>query len=386
MNRIEGFVEDLAYFAEQADIEVRSGVLEGGSAEVAYRDGVTAERVARDAAAAGAGAIYLATGENPEEGLPYAVASWTDGAVVHLAKVEIWDPAPLEDPGADADATFEVSTGFAGVTFEVSSQFRMAPPDSRYWDLPARLKRVADTIAADPRYEPLEKSREEVIAEHTVGLSSEDREYVEMAVPGRFETVYGADLNAEADRWARRLLEIEGAVDLVEPWSGLKEAIAEHLPEVGVQLRRRVHSRVCEIVRETGLKDEAEARIEQITVDLLESLPPAVRDRLGFMSRTAARLEVLSPYTQHLTPHDRRQLRWRASDLEVRQYKQRREARYATATSVLMHDQGMTRAAASRVLGVSSSVLARLLRENPDRVDLDPNDPLRDLHPALRDL
>ena len=52
-----------------------------------------------------------------------------------------------------------------------------------------------------------------------------------------------------------------------------------------------------------------------------------------------------------------------------------REARYATASRALMV-QGQSRAAAARTLGITTSALERVLRENRDDVRLTTDDPI----------
>ena len=62
----------------------------------------------------------------------------------------------------------------------------------------------------------------------------------------------------------------------------------------------------------------------------------------------------------------------------------KREARYATAVRRLA-SQGQTRAAISRILGISTSVMDRIERENRKDVPLSSEDPiLTDLAPSLQ--
>lgn len=117
----------------------------------------------------------------------------------------------------------------------------------------------------------------------------------------------------------------------------------------------------------------------------LESLPTDVRDRYGFATKTRQREQLLEGRLGQFSERDRRWLPTYMSKVEQDRFADRREARYATAASILIDDHGVTKAATSRHLGLSTSVIDRLRRERPNRVALDADDPLRSLHPRLRE-
>jgi hypothetical protein len=62
---------------------------------------------------------------------------------------------------------------------------------------------------------------------------------------------------------------------------------------------------------------------------------------------------------------------------ERQEYASTREGRYATATRRLLAD-GISKAAVSRMLGISTHTMGRLLREQPVDVALAADDPLRE--------
>jgi hypothetical protein len=105
----------------------------------------------------------------------------------------------------------------------------------------------------------------------------------------------------------------------------------------------------------------------------------------GFTTRTAKRLQLADPYLSHVKETRKRFVIYWMSRIEGETDGLKREARYATAVRALV-SRGESRAAVSRRLGISTSVMDRITRENRRDVTLATDDPiLTDLAPELRD-
>lgn len=127
-----------------------------------------------------------------------------------------------------------------------------------------------------------------------------------------------------------------------------------------------------------------EAEVKQAAQVALDRMAPLERDIYGFTSRNARRRQLAEQYLQDIRPTRHDLLIYWMSRFESEQAGALREARYATASRQLAA-LGETRAQISRILGVSTSVLDRIERENRSDVELAPDDPiLTDLAPALR--
>ncbi len=134
----------------------------------------------------------------------------------------------------------------------------------------------------------------------------------------------------------------------------------------------------------SGLIQRNEAEVKQAAQDALSRMTPLQRDVYGFASRNARRRQLAERYLENIRPSRHGLLIYWMSRFESEQSGTLRETRYATASRRLT-GMGETRANISRLLGISTSVLDRIERENRSDVELADDDPiLTDLAPSLR--
>ena len=135
---------------------------------------------------------------------------------------------------------------------------------------------------------------------------------------------------------------------------------------------------------ERGLVAQLEEEIKREARAALNAMTPLDRDIYGFTSRNAKRLQLAEPYIEQVKESWRRFVIYWMSRFEAEETGLAREARYATAVRALTA-QGETRAAISRTLEISTSIMDRIQRENRRDVVLAPDDPiLTELAPELR--
>jgi hypothetical protein len=133
----------------------------------------------------------------------------------------------------------------------------------------------------------------------------------------------------------------------------------------------------------SGLIRRNEAQVKHAAEDALSRMSPLERDTYGFTSRNARRQQLAEDYLRAIRSTRHGLFVYWMSRFESEQTGALREARYATASRRLAA-LGENRATISRLLGISTSVLDRIERENRSDVELAADDPiLTHLAPAL---
>lgn len=146
----------------------------------------------------------------------------------------------------------------------------------------------------------------------------------------------------------------------------------------------RVASEVQHLTWETGLQSKAEAELLRAAAELIDAIPPLVRDRIGFVHRSQQRDALLAPYLEGYSENRRHRMLYEISRLESEKYALDREARYATAARGLMR-LGNPKSGAARKLGISTAVMDRICGGHQCDVELKDDDPIvATLAPELR--
>lgn len=127
--------------------------------------------------------------------------------------------------------------------------------------------------------------------------------------------------------------------------------------------------------RESGLARTAEREIAQSARDILEAMPALTRDQLGFASKKATRFQIVDSYLKSLPEGRRQGVVRELVRLEADLYSAMREARYATAARKLLEGAD-NKAGISRCLGISTSVMDRIMRDHRSDVGLNKDDPI----------
>ncbi len=260
-------------------------------------------------------------------------------------------------------------------------------PDYLYCDysrdrtLDIELRKVVNDLVRDPDYDGQPHSP--IAGARTAHLSPEDAESVAYSA----SMVWSETVGKALDRTAKKLVTHLAADPEFEPlpWSqDIINFVASRLTGMRPGLVALVQQDLNQYANESGLIAKVEEEIKLEAWAALNAMTPVDRDIYGFTTRNAKRLYLAEPYIPHVKESRRRFVIYWMSQFEGEKDGLKREARYATAIRALMR-RGETRAAISRTLGISTSVMDRIERENRRDVALAPDDPiLTDLAPSLR--
>lgn len=244
------------------------------------------------------------------------------------------------------------------------------------------LKKVVNDLVMDPEYDGLPGNP----AAHarTAHLSPEDAESVVNAAPMVWRETVGEALERTTSKLVAHLAADPDFEPL--PWNEeIDNFVASRLEGKRPGLVALVQRELNQYAYESGLIAKVEEEIKREAQAALNAMTPLDRDMYGFTTRNAKRLQLADPYISHVKEIRRRFVIYWMSRIEGETEGLRREARYATAVRALV-SRGETRAAVSRRLGISTSVMDRITRENRRDVALTTDDPiLTDLAPELRD-
>lgn len=228
----------------------------------------------------------------------------------------------------------------------------------------ARLEPIVDAIVADPGYGRF-RNRPPIVAEHVKGLNDRDRHLVRQAVDHRWEVFLEPGLKAEADRLADEILERDDVDLFMHRWDDFVGLVHRTIPDIDPQLAPFVAGAVRSGLRE--LLQEAKKRSVQEGPALYDALDPATRDALGFSKRPEIQAGLLEDALVDVPKPMRRLFVMELVEMEQERNMMSRERRYATVGRALL-DRGKTKAAAARALGLSPTILDRLISSH--RVDV----------------
>ncbi|WP_162259387.1 AAA domain-containing protein [Phycicoccus sp. Soil803] len=243
------------------------------------------------------------------------------------------------------------------------------------------LKSLVDQLVLDPDYDGRNPSP--VADARTAHLSAEDAESVGYAA----RMVWRETVGKALDRVTKMLVTHLAADPEFDPlpWEAdISDFVASRMTGTRPGLVALVQQQLNQYAYESGLIAKVEEELQREARMALRAMSPLDRDMYGFTSRNAKRLQLAEPYISHVKESRRRFVVYWMSRFEGEDLGLKREARYATAVRRLAA-QGQTRASISRMLGVSTSVMDRIERENRKDVLLGPDDPiLTDLAPSLQ--
>jgi hypothetical protein len=270
--------------------------------------------------------------------------------------------------------------GPAEIEFEVDDESSVSVPDYRnpYYDyqsgrtVEGELRELVDRIVADERFDGYRSRR--LVAEYVAQLDAQDADTVENVAARVFNETVGKEL----DNRVTRLLPGLASDPEFDPlaWGGdLEDFLAARLPDEDPRVLERLGRELPGYARESGLASKAEREVTETARQVLGSLPPLVRDQLGFTSKNATRLQLIGSYLGDIPENRKQHVLRKLVDLESDVHAATREARYATATRRLM-ELGISKAEISRRLGISTSVMDRIVRANRSDIELDLQDPI----------
>jgi len=247
--------------------------------------------------------------------------------------------------------------------------------------IPAELRTVANEIALDWRYDGGDDHP--VAIERVAHLSGNAARVVATVATNVWFEAVVTGLKPLAQQLALRLANDPDFDPL--PWDeGLSNLVEDRLEGHRPTLIRFTHHALVTHAETSGLMQRNESEVKQAAQDALSRMTPLERDAYGFASRNARRRQLAEKHLETVRPSRHNSLIYWMSRFESEQSGALREARYATASRRLA-SLGETRASIARLLGISTSVLDRIERENRADVELADDDPiLTDLAPSLR--
>jgi hypothetical protein len=238
--------------------------------------------------------------------------------------------------------------------------------------LPLELRTVANEIALD--WECGGGADHPAALQRLAQLSASDSRAVgTVASRVWHESVYRA-LEPLAQRLALRLAEDPDFDPL--PWGEwFDDFVGDRLDGHRPALTWITRQALFAIAESSGQIQRNESEVKYAAQAALSRMGPLERDVYGFTSRNARRRQLAQDYLNDIRPTRHELMIYWMSRFESEQSGAQREARYATASRRL-RALGESRAAVSRLLGLSGSVLDRVERENPSDVQLALDDPI----------
>lgn len=235
-----------------------------------------------------------------------------------------------------------------------------------------RVRDAVDALVADDRFNGYRSGH--VVAEYVAELDADDAEAVERVARRVFDEGVGKQLDHRATQLVQSLVKDPSYDPLA--WGPESRAfVDERVKGEDPRLFERLESALSTYAYESGARTKAERELAKRAETILLALSLSDRDRLGFSSKSAAKLQVLAPYLEGESGGRAERLAREVANLEQERFGLSREERYATAARRLQAG-GMTRAAVSRCLGISNSILERIVATHRRDVELAADDPI----------
>ena len=252
---------------------------------------------------------------------------------------------------------------------------------AREISLSAELRKVVNDLVLERDYDG--RPGNAVVDARTAHLSPDDAESVGRSASMVWQDTIGKALDRTTKKLVTHLAEDPDFDPL--PWKeDIDDFVASRLAGERPALVAGVQRELNHYAFESGLIAKVEEEMKRDARAALDAMPPLDRDNYGFTTRNAKRLQLAAPYISDVSERRRRFVIYWMSRIDGEEGGPEREARYATAIRALA-GRGQTRTAISRTLGISTSVMDRIERENRHNVALAADDPiLTDLAPALR--
>jgi hypothetical protein len=340
------FMEAVERFARETGAVPWSGVPTGGAFVVWRGDSI--DDFLANAALLKPRVVYVARDED-------VIAVAVDG-VLHL----FGDRAEFED-----DLSEE-----GGVAIRLTTSW-----DNDDEELSADLQELAQLIADDPRYNGYRDDA--LLAELASHVSDDQFDALRHDAAYRFDKGAGRSLDRRAAVIVGKLLKHPEFDPYMAQYGADDDEGFVEAALVGEDSRlfERVRSELSQAVWNKGLMKQAEREVAALAANLLESMAPLDRDRLGFAFRNNVRDQVIEPYLGDVVARRRPHVAQEARRQEKEQFELQREARYATAARELIRRGHTTRSVVS-MLGVGQSVVERLVASRTPDVELEASDPI----------
>ena len=374
METIEAEVRE---FATQTNLLVWEGIPWGGATTLNPESQSLADFLAI-ARAVGAPILYL----DPDG----SAAAFAANGVVHVfatpaERVRLTGGDAADDEDLLLDGDEDQRSGSVAIRVGGSHDY-----DDPYYDwqsgkkVSGRVREAVDALVADGRFNGYRSGH--VVAEYVTELDAEDADAVERVARRVFEETVGKQLDHRATQLVQTLVKDPSYDPLA--WGPENRAfIEEQVEDEDPRLLERLERALSTYAYESCARTKAERELAKRAEAILLSLSSAERDRLGFASRNAAKLQALAPHLEGESGSKAERLAKEVARFEHERFGLPREERYATAARHLQAS-GMTRAEVSRRLGISNSIVERIVATHRRDVELTSDDPIRvDLAPEF---
>lgn len=235
-----------------------------------------------------------------------------------------------------------------------------------------RVREAVDALVADDRFNGYRSGH--VVAEYVAALDADEAEAVERVARRVFDEGVGKQLDHRASQLVQSLVK-DPSYDPLAWGPEISAFVDERVEGEDRRLVERIERALSTYAYESGARTKAERELAKRAEAILLALTPSERDRLGFSSKNAAKLQVLEPHLDGESGSRADRLAREVANLEQERFGFLREQRYATAARRL-RDGGLTRAAVSRHLGISNSILDRITATHQRDVELAMDDPI----------
>lgn len=235
-----------------------------------------------------------------------------------------------------------------------------------------RVREAVDALVADDRFNGYRSGH--VVAEYVAALDADEAEAVERVARRVFDEGVGKQLDHRASQLVQSLVK-DPSYDPLAWGPEISAFVDERVEGEDRRLVERIERALSTYAYESGARTKAERELAKRAEVVLLALSPSERDRLGFSSKNAAKLQVLEPHLDGESGSRADRLAREVANLEQERFGLLREQRYATAARRL-RDSGLTRAAVSRRLGISNSILDRITATHQRDVELAIDDPI----------
>lgn len=373
---LEEFLDGLTAIAEDRDLIIWEGHPED-LPEVRFPVGTSPDELCTMATRLGVKILYVsAVGRIGDEENPvtFVGVSLIHGGVSHELVLSTED-----EPGLDLSYLMGFDFEDDDREDSHSGAFGDHSEESR-----AELMAGIEEILKDVEFDPYESTiAASVIARHLPDLDPDDFELVEDEATQRFYDEVEPGIDQEAKVAAARFIDAEDLdpfFDRTELATFAADRLAADTPD---RVLRRIAEHLQRLIIDRGIWDAAMERISAEADEILDRMDPLERDRLGFSGRWVGRMQILEPYLEGVAANRKEYLARQIVHSESVAFGARRERRYGTAASILTKDHGVSRAAAARILSISSSSLDRVLTSLVRRASLDAEDPIRTLDERL---
>ena len=158
-----------------------------------------------------------------------------------------------------------------------------------------RVRDAVDALIADDRFNGYRSGH--VVAEYVAELDADDAEAVERVARRVFDESVGKQLDHRATQLVQSLVK-DPSYDPLAWGPEIRAFVDERVEGEDPRLFERTERALSTYAYESGARPKAERELAKRAEAILLALSQSERDRLGFSSKNAAKLQVVEPYLE----------------------------------------------------------------------------------------